>query len=291
MGGGGKGGGSGDTSTTVRYAGYIEDRHKDLLSTIVAKRTAVIDSSPYSTVANLDHDVAYFGTGFVLADFPSLYDMYGKFMAGLDVDALLAALFADATNSPLITSLVAAEAALMDNDLVTDVLPRYQVGMRDINSVISSTYAIGKTQLENARARDLDKFSAELRYRLIPITVDVWQKHLDWNKGVVLTYAEIMKLYFSSKMDIEDHNQEVKAKNLLWPFTVLEYERAAIGALQGATTTTSKVAGASGAAKAISGALGGAAMGGMLAGASGGAVGGPAGMIVGGLLGLVGSFL
>ena len=278
------GGKSGGTSTSkVRYAPYIEDRHAPFLDAVIDHRKAVENNSPFATVADLDHDVAYFGVGFVLADFPSLYAQYGTFISGVNVDDLFDSTFGDTVNSTQVRDLVAAEAAQMDDDLITDVLPRYQVGMRDINSVLSSTFVVGKTVLENARGRNLDKFSADLKYKLIPVALERWNRHLEWNKTVVAVYSEIMKLYFSSKMDIEDHNQEIKVKNLLWPFTALEYERAALGALQGATTTTTKTAGSGGAGRAMSGVLGGAAMGGM--------VGGPPGMVVGGLLGLVGSFI
>ena len=290
MGGGGKGG-NGDTTSTVRYADYIEERHKGFLDTIIASRNAAIGNSPFANIEDIPHDIAYFGSGYILADFPSLYDMYGKFMAGLDIEALHNEIFQDTLTGPHVDAVVTAERDLMDDDLLSTTLPRFQTGMRDINSVVASTYVVGKAMIEDARTKALAKFDAELRYRLIPVATERWSRHLEWNKAVVTTYAELLKLYFSSKMDIEDHNQETAAKNLLWPFTILEYERAAIGALQGAATTTNKVAGASGFTKAISGALGGAAMGGMLAGASGGAVGGPAGMVVGGLLGLVGSFL
>lgn len=286
---GGKGGG--DTSATVRYADYIEAHHQSFLDVVAASRSAVIGNSPFANVEDIPHDIAYFGSGYILADFPSLYDMYGKFMAGLDIEALHNEIFQDTLTGPHVDAVVTAERNLIDDDLLSTTLPRFQTGMRDINSVVASTYVIGKAMIEDARTKSLAKFDAELRYRLIPVATERWSRHLEWNKTVVATYAELLKLYFSSKMDVEAHNQETAVKNLLWPFTVLEYERAALGALQGATTTTSKVAGASGAAKAISGALGGAAMGGMLAGAIGGSGAGPAGMIVGGLIGMVGSFL
>jgi len=284
------GGKSQDSTATIRYAPYIENHHITFLDIVAAKRAAIIDISPFATITAIPIDTAFFGLGFVLADFPSLYDMYGKFMAGLDIEVLYGQVFEDTVDGPHVNALVAAEAALMDDDIVANVLPRFQVGMRDINSVVASTYIVGKAMIEDARVKALSKFSGQLKYALIPVATERWSKHLEWNKSVVLTYAEINKLYFSAKMDIDSHNQEVVVKNALWPFTVLEYERAAIGALQGATTTTSSPAGSSKVAKAIAGAMGGAAMGGMLAGASGGTIAGPTGIIIGGLLGLAGSF-
>ena len=284
-------GGKGQTSTaTVRYADYIEDKHRDFLNVMAAKRAAVIDDSPFADVDPIPFDDAFLGVGFVLSDFPSLYDMYGKFMAGLDIEVLYDQIFADTVTGPQVNALVSAEAALLDDDLLTKVLPRFQTGMRDINAVVSSTFVVGKAMIEDARVKSLSKFSGELKYRLIPVATERWTRHLEWNKGVIMTYAEIIKMYFLGKHDAKEYNLELLIKDRLWPFTVLEYERAAIGALQGATTTTTKAAGSSQAGRALAGALSGAAMGGMLAGASQGAVAGPTGIIVGGLLGLAGSF-
>ena len=284
------GGGGGDVKTTVRYAGYIEDKHKAFLNEIVVRRTAAIDNSPYSGVATIASDDGFFGVGYTLASFPSLYDMYGKFMAGLDVEDLYNQIYGDLMEGPVTHNLVSAEAAFLSDELESDTIPRYEVGMRDINAVMSSTFIIGKALLEETRLKAVAKYSAGLQYALLPIAAQRWQAHLEWNRSVVAVYSEIMKLYFSSKMDVDSHNTEMLAKNRLWPFTVLDYERVAIAAMQGATKTTTDSAGSSGASRAISGALGGAAMGAM-AGAKIGAVGGPMGAAIGGAVGLMGGLL
>jgi len=282
----------GDSKITVRYAGYIEDHHKAFLNIMTTRRDAALDDSPFEGYTDVEVEAAFFGTGYSIANFPSLYDMYGKFMAGLDVEALFGQSFEDTVNASQITDLVAAEADLLDDDIETNIIPRFTTGMRDINSVMSSSFITGKAMIEDARVKSISKFSAELKYRLIPVAVQRWQTHLEWNKTVILTYAEVMKLYYSAKMDITDFNYTMLAKNKLWPFTILDYDRAAIGALQGATNT--KGLGASTAGKAISGALSGAAMGGMVGGAiantavgaAEGATFGLPGAIVGGVLGL-----
>lgn len=241
--------------------------------------------SPFITFTGINEthlEEAFFTTGYTIASFPSMYDMYGKFMAGLDIDILYDQIFEDTVNSPEVNDLVAAEAALIDDDIESNSLPRFQVGMRDINSVMASTYIVGKAMIEDARVKALEKFRAELKYRLIPVAAQRWQTHLEWNKGVIMTYAEVMKLYYSLRMDITGFNHENIIKHELWPFTVLDYERAFIGALQGATTSK-QVAGDSGSkfGDALSGTLSGAAAGYM--------VGGVGGAVVGGVLGLAGS--
>lgn len=281
----GGGDGGGDQETTIRYAPYIEEKHQDFLDTIAERRSAALYSSPYKAYTDIDIDPAFFGTGYLISSFPSLYDMYGKFMAGLDIDTLYSQIFEDTVNAPEINNLVSAEAAMMDDDIDMNIYPRFQAGMRDINSVMGSSFVLGRAAIEDARVKVLSRFSAELKYRMIPVVAQKWGTHLDWNKGVVANYAEMIKLYYSAKMDIDNTNYSMGAKNVLWPFTVLDFERAALGALQGATKTTSEVAGESGAAKAISGALGGAAAGAMATG------GNPIGAIAGGIIGLAASFL
>ena len=281
MGSGGGKGSSSSSKVTVRYAPYIEDHHEDFLDIVATKRDSLIDDSPFDDFEEILVDVAFFGTGYTIASFPSLYDMGGKFIFGLDVDTLFDQIFEQSTDGAEINNLVSAEADLLDDDIEANVIPRYELGMRDLNAVMSSSFVTGKALIESARVKSVAKFSSELRYRMIPVAVQRWQTHLEWNKGAILTYAEIMKLYFLSKKEITEFNYEMLSQHKLWPFTVLDFDRAAIGALQGATTTKSNA----GAGSKVSSALGGA-----LSGAAGGAMMGmgPGGMVIGGLLGLAG---
>jgi len=255
------GGGGGDSTTTVRYADYIESHHATFLSIMATKRDAAIDNSPFEGYLPLDIDPGFFGTGYILSSFPSLYDMYGKFMAGLDVEVLFTQSLEDTLNATAVNNLVTEEASRLSDDILEVAEPRFVTGLRDINSVVAGSFVVGKALMEDARVKSVSRFSAELRYRLLPAAIERWKTHLEWNKGVVMTYAEILKLYLSAKMDIDNHNYEIAAKNLLWPFTILEYNRAALGALQGAMKTTSDVAGASKGQKALGGAMVGAAAG------------------------------
>lgn len=268
------------TSTNcIRYAPYVEGYHTSFLSYAHSYMTSTVGQSPFSGYTDIEVDEAFFGVGYVIASFPSLYDMFGKFMAGLDIEILWTQIFEDTVNSSVVSTLVAAEGELIDDEIDSDSVPRLQTGMRDINAVMSSTFVVGKSIIEDTRTKLLSKFSADLKYKLIPVAQERWQSHLNWNKVVIGTYAEIMKLYYSVKTDIDEINYAMAAKNLLWPFTVLDYERAALGALQGATNSKQDVAGASTASRVISGALSGAAMGAMI----GSQVGGTTTSIVGGV--------
>lgn len=274
--------------TQIRYAGYIENQHLTFLSKVAQSRDVALASDPFSSYTDIEIDVGFFGTGYTIANFPSLYDMYGKFMAGLDIDVLYDQMLEDTLNSGVVSDLVSAEADLMDDEIEDNVIPRLQTGMRDINAVMGSSYVIGKAIVEDARVKSLAKYSSELKYRLLPVVESRWQSHLQWNQNVIGIYAEIMKFYFSAKIDVDDINYSMAAKEALWPFTVLDFERAALGALQGAVNQKTDVAGASTAKRAISGALSGAAMGAQVGASIGqgyGGYGAAIGAVVGGIAG------
>ena len=293
MGGGGKSGGGGDSNTTLRYAPYLEGHHHHLLDIARGNYHATVaTASPYASFAAVEVEDAFFGAGYAIASFPSLYDMYGKFMAGLDIEVLWAQEFDDTVNATEVGNLVAAERDLLDDDIEMNILPRFLTGQRDINSVMSSSFVTGKAIVEDARVKSINKFSRELRYHLIPYAVDRWKTHLQWNKDVVMTYAELMKFYYAARRDVDDLNTSMLAKDALWPFTALEYYRLAVGTLNGATNTSTDVAGGSKIGSALSGALAGGVAGGLIAGTEAGAFLGPWGMvggaIIGGLSGLLG---
>lgn len=253
--GGGKGS-SGSSKTTIRYAKYLEYAHEWLLNTTKTYVQDIIDESPLSGFETIPVDAGFFGTGYVLASFPSLYDMYGKFVAGLDVDVLFTQIFEDTVNASAVNDLVEAESALLDDDISTHVIPEFEAGLHDINALQSSAFVIGKALIEADKVKAVSKFSAEMRYHLIPTATERWKVHLEWNKQAIQLYSEIMKLFFAAKLDVDRYNYEQLIKDKLWPFTVLDMERAAVGSLTGATTTKTKGAESSG-GSVLGGILGG----------------------------------
>jgi len=274
------------TSSTIRYAPYIEDRHSDFINTAYNHRLALMSQSPYAAYGafptdDIDVEDAFFGAGYTIASFPSLYDMYGKFMAGLDIDVLFDQLFEETVNGSEINNLISAEADRVSDDIEVEALPRFETGMRDMNAVMSSTFVIGRELLEANRVKAVSRFSAESRYRMLPVVTERWTKHLDWNKMTVEEYAQILKLYISAEMDIKTHNWDIQVKHRLWPFTLLQYEGVCLGVLNGARDVSEVGHSPSKAQKAIGGAMTGASAGAMIGGPIGAALGGVAGLIGG----------
>jgi|WetSurMetagenome_2_1015567.scaffolds.fasta_scaffold16852_3 hypothetical protein len=284
MGSGGK-----SQTVTVRYASYLESAHKAFITKVTEAAGAADASNPYvdfATSSAIDIEDAFFGTGYLISSFPSLYDMFGKFMAGLDIEVLFDQILEDTINGATINNAIGQEAIRLSDDLEQDALPRFETGMRDLNAVMSSSFIVGRAMMEVGRTKALARYDAEARFRMLPLATERWKAHLDWNKETISMYAQLMKFYISAEMDTINLNAELKAKYALWPFTIYEFERAALGTFSGATNSKTDVAGASAAAKAIGGAMTGAASGAMI-GASMGAGGGPIGAAIGGLAGLV----
>lgn len=224
-----------NTSITgfIRYAPYVEEHHAAFLDLTHAKALAILEDSPFDGYVPVEIDDAFFGIGYAISNFPSLYDMFGKFMAGFDVEILWGYIFEDSLNTPEINSATSAEMKLVDDNIVKDTLPDFQIMMRKINSVVSSSFVIGKSVIENTRVKALSKISAEAKFQMIPGVQEKFNASLNWGKKTVTTYAEAMKLYYMTKMHVDNSNYNFDAQNKLWPFTVLDFERAALGALQG----------------------------------------------------------
>lgn len=275
------GGGSGGGTYTMRYASYIESRHQTFLADTQTYRRSVINDNPYEGFTDIPVDAGFFGTGYLLASFPSLFDMYGKFVAGMDVDALWEEILDSTVDSPAAASMVTAESALLDDELDSTILPKYMTGMRDMNATMSSTFINGKALLYDAKQKQVAKFSSELKWKLVGVAQERYKTHLAWNQSVVESYSNLFKTYFGVKDGITRLNYDIRSKDSLWPLTVMDYERANLGALQGAMKqSTDKDSGGGG--SFLGGALSGAAAGGMMGL-------GPMGMLGGAVLGGVAS--
>lgn len=225
------------SETTIRFPAYIEDAHKAFLKLSSSAGITARANNPYTSFVDFDYDDAFYGAGYTISSFPSLYDMYGKFMAGLDVESLFEQMLHDVQNTETIQAASVAHRDLLDDDIEENILPRFKAGMRDINSVMASSFVIGQSIIESARVKKLAEFDADLRYKLVPVAAEVFNSHLTWNKDVIKIYIEVMKTAMAADMEQTKANYEMAVAEAIWPFTILDYERANIGALQGASTS------------------------------------------------------
>ena len=257
---GSKGGGS--SESTIRWAPYVEAAHIELIENYQTYRTwALVPdpikglynwdysggliSSPFRDFVPLDIEDIFFGTGLDVSSIDPIYDKYDQLITQLDLNASFNAIFADTVNGTVIDNLVSAQATKLSDDLEQVAYPRFECGLRDINSVISTSFTMGRAVMEQGRTKALAAYDAELRYRLLPLVIDRWKATIDWNKLSFDEYVNTLKFYVTLKDELDSHTMEIRAKNSLWVFTILEYERGAAAALAGPQTATNEVKGAS----------------------------------------------
>ena len=118
--------GGGDKQVTTRYAPYVERYHSSFLSTVQSKRNTILNNSPFADYIDIDVDNAFFGAGYLVSSFPSLYDMFGKFMAGLDIETLWGNLARDELNKSEADAAVAAEMKNV-NEQADSKLAEFQI--------------------------------------------------------------------------------------------------------------------------------------------------------------------
>lgn len=288
---------AGGGQQVIRYAPHIEQAHKRLIDAsggvVIAKSAfgifnELVGQSVYKDYEKYDIDDAFFGRvpgdpdrTYEMRNFPSLYDMFGKFMAGLDVHVLWSDVYEDTVHGPEIAAAVSSQAELLDNEVRTKVLPAFLAGMRDINAIQSTTFVIGKAVIADSQVRQMNEFQSRIRLSAIELSGQLWRSHLDWSKGVIAIYLEMTKLYYATRLDVDTKQLEYAVNDKMWDMNLLDEPTKVLGILNGAAATTNKNK-PSQATSAIAGALSGAAAGAPM---------GPYGAAAGAILGLGASFL
>lgn len=240
MGGGGKGGGGGgDSTTTIRYAPYLETAHKALIDQGNTEVSALINNSPFAAFTVVNPDAAFFGLGYTISSFPALFDMFGKFMAGLDIEVLHTQLITDSIYGSPLSDAVAAQSAYLDDEVV-DSYTRLSAGARDINAVMSTGLMAAKADIEDGKLKAINKYAADLKVKFTELGHQRWEKHLAWNDNVVKVYSNLNQLYFSTSNNYVSAAGKLAESNAVWPFQVLDYQRTIVACMSGATNSKSK---------------------------------------------------
>lgn len=253
---GGSGGGS---SGKVAYPGYVESVHEDWLNagvdliddSITEIMNDALGASPYTAMTPYDPSTRL----------TNLFTDISEFETFIDSVRLTAT---------VITNEVAAYQKILDDKLVSTILPRFEAGMRNIGAVVSSSFAVGKSILEDGNMRDVNKFTADLQFKnTIPAEV---AGQLESNLMQVLYEAN--KLAIVAEKGEVDQENDIDVADAKWDLEVFQYGANLMAAPGGAGVNTK------GGSGMMAGGLGAA---GMVAGAL---TMGPVGAIAGGLLGI-----
>jgi hypothetical protein len=267
MGGSGGGGSSGQ----VRYPAYVEGIHEDWLDatgtdTIDASVTEVMNdalgASPYATATAYDPDADITAYLAEVNDFENLVDLLSS---GTGLNTLVSNILSDSR----VQAEIDAYEAMLVATKTASTFPRFEAGMRDINSVMASAFVTGKALIEEEIARDVAKYAADLRMKVFSDdALRVVQMKLEFQKAVSHMVVEAYRIKIVAKKEETD--------------TTVNYDVA------GGTAIPSGDKGNK-AGSAMAGAISGAAMGAMAGAPTG--IGAPIGAAIGGVLGLASGFL
>lgn len=213
---------SSDTTTTYRYAPYVEQSHSFLLDTAATKLALMLDDSPYADYTPVDVAQAWFGVGYSIASFPSLYDMFGKFVAGLDIEDVWTSMFQSAQEREEIRDSVEADAAVED-DLLGLNVATFSSKMRDLNAVCSSSFTIGLARIEDYRIKSIAAMDLVAREALLESFMDACSYYLRWMDLVIKKYALLMKEFYAQNSTMNDANYSMVTNDRLWALKCLQY--------------------------------------------------------------------
>lgn len=196
-----------------------------MLDTTFQYRQDIIGNSPYAG-ATIDEDVdnAFLGLGMALSSFSALYDMFGKFLSGFDVESIWSNTFNKIFSEDEITT-IKEDSNLIDRNAEPELM------MRDINAVDSSSFIIAKAQREDSILKRLYEQNSEQIFGLLYIAQNKVIQAMNWQKDAIMHYAIIIKNYLMTLIDRDEANYDNVCNNILWPFFVLDFERTALSAM------------------------------------------------------------
>ena len=240
----GSGGGGGGTYV-MRYAPYLETAHQDILNhdgsdyptySVIGVFNQLINNSPYANFPVIDIDGSYLGNASI-ESYTSLFSLFASQMSGVDAYTLWTQIYNNTVYGPNIQSAVTAQAAMLDDDINSNILPSFLAGMRDINAVMSSSFVDGKAIIYVGRIKSINKFASDLQIRAMELSTQIFEKVLTWKKAIVDTYSDMLKSYYTAHLEQDKANLGYKAQDRLWNINLFAYVKDILSAMNGAAGT------------------------------------------------------
>ncbi len=306
------GGGGGGSSGEVAFPEYMENRHDAWLADVTtAMNDARSGASPYAGFSTVD-PAAVFGS------LPTTASAAIDALGDVDVDARFGIMYTAVSSQDIaipgalstedIAAIVAAEAAVLQSIRDSKLTPAYEAGMRDLNAVVSSAWAIGKANLDADVARDVAQLDAKLRMQNPALAQEAARTAIQQKQGnmeaakalvgveveisrqVAVLAAEVGRILTAARLDVDKTSMEMAAKDRLFDLETFQYGSNVMAGISGGTAHASPQGSTT--QNAIGGAMSGAAAGAAIASLSGATGGAALPFIgVGAALGLAGGLM
>ena len=236
------------TTNIVRYAEYLETAHKSILATLAIYTNDTASAlNPFTSFNPWDVDQLFFdpaNIGDAAGNHPRLFDLFEQRVRNLDLHGMYLQVL-DRFKTDAIEPIVAAtEDSLLDRfDSVID--PRFKAGMRDMNSVMSSQYTVGRALLLRDITRQITTLRAQLTTSALELSSRLWEVEVQHTMQVPTMYSAMISQFIDYRTALETHTYTMTSKATLWPFTILGQAANIISAMAGATNSNSEVVGES----------------------------------------------
>ena len=296
--------GGGGSSGEVSYPEYMMTMHHHWLNTVDAILQTEIYRNPHSAGNVFDPSVllSQMSTNSNKLDLPiSSLDINYKYdnIVDLTVDV-----WNDMLNSSAkIDAAIDAFTAKFDEDIDAFVIPKFEAGMRDINAVQSSGFAVGKALIYASRDNSIAAFSSDARLRAhfegtqtgianihkaYSLELQAAGLKFEYVKALSHTLVDTGRIAIVAQKEFADGKITERDDASRFQLELMTYGGNMLASIGSASVQTGvkrdKVA------SAIGGGLSGAAAGAMV-GAEMGTAGGPWGAAIGGVIGAAAGLL
>lgn len=256
--GGGGGGSGGDSRNEIRYAPFVENQYQRLMygnaddvdgfkqygvwrilqQTFDHSKEGLLPSTtPYTNYAAPRIEDGFFGSGLSITNFASLMTYIQTYLQDQSPQVLWQQTYNEVVQGTVVNDSIAAHAALVDNEVITTMLPRLVGGLRDINAVQSSAFVVGKALVQQQQVRLVNDYSAKLRVAMVELSGRLWGGKLEWYRTIPALVKDVYLAYYQDKIEYETQKMEFAVKDRLFNLTLFDDVRSAVGALNGAAAS------------------------------------------------------
>ena len=223
-----------DTVETIRQPEYLEKGQLHLLEGVLFRLYGApdgqnpFDRNPFVGAVNPYSDTVMFSEGFVLANYPALYDMFGFHQAGMDIEDIWNQTWKDLMTPEEILAFVKKWIVLINEKYLMEIVPKFLQKMRDLNSVNSSTHLIGLADIEKRRVFEVEQASAEAQYAIATKLNQPYEKRLNWRINLIKRYAVCILDWVTCTMESRNLSERQVALQEVWNLTLEENMRKAL---------------------------------------------------------------
>jgi hypothetical protein len=225
------GAGGGGSSGKVDYPSYMKDFHKDFLNIYRASYHAYVNNSPFE-----DSDGIVF-KGFdpqhyiqAIADYhtsgepvvaTAIRELFTDWSESeFDLTYLINQLY----STSAINASIAAFTADLEEELDTTIYPKFEAGMRDINSIMSSAFIAGRALIADGEVAQIAKYTADLNLKQhFDATLASIGQLVDLARLYATTTIEANRIALVAEKEYHEKSNEYKILQDKWKFDILTY--------------------------------------------------------------------